>query len=50
MKPAELEEEARMYVNLYKWRYTNLLPINFRHEIMIDETLLMKEYLKKYID
>lgn len=45
----ELMNDMRMYANMYKFRYTNLLPRNFRHEFMIETTRMLLEELEREV-
>ena len=34
----EIQDDIRFLANMHKWRYSKVLPINFRHEFMIRVT------------
>ena len=37
-------------MNMFKWRYTNILPVNFRHEFMIKVTKLLLQEVEQDVE
>jgi len=46
----EMVKDLTVFINMYKSRYTNILPVNFRHLIMNNITDLMDELITPYVD
>jgi hypothetical protein len=50
VKQSEIEYDIQTFMNMFKWRYTNILPVNFRHEFLINITNVVLENVDEDID
>lgn len=50
VKQSEIEYDIHTFMNMFKWRYTNILPVNFRHEFLINITNVVLENVDEDID
>lgn len=46
----DIMQDMTVFFNMYKSRYTNILPINFRHQMMYNMTKLIDELVTPYVD
>lgn len=46
----EMIKDVSVFFNMYKSRYTNILPVNFRHMILSNITELIDELVEPYVD